>query len=246
MPQSQVNPEGALKGITGATQKFIADTLTKGPDKVYRLDDYDTIRTLLFDNTKRAVQERFPLVNDRYTLAVEDVDYDDPDYVDLSVQRQKILENGTDSRRLRGSWVLRDTATGNEVARTKRMTLMKVPRMTDRGTFIRNGKEYTLGSILRLEPGVYCRKTTDSMEARFNIKQGTGHGFTMEMQPSTGVFRLKGGKGGTGAPAYTVLKDMGVTDDQMKAAWGPQIFEANRKAGLSGLARSAADNLYGN
>lgn len=236
------NPAGALAGITATAQKFIADTLTKSPDKVYSLDDYGTIRQLLFDNTKKAVQERFPLVNDRYTLALEDVDYDDPDDIDLTEQKKLLLEGKSSVRRLRGSWVLKDTATGKTVSKTSRMTLLKVPRMTPRGTFIRNGREYVLGSIMRLEPGVYCKRGTEDVSAQFNIKQGTGQGFSMSLNPKTGVFRMT--RGTTNAPAYTVLRDMGVTDDQMKEAWGQEIFDNNKKAGLGDKARIAADRLY--
>lgn len=236
------NPAGALAGITATAQKFIADTLTKSPDKVYSLDDYGTIRQLLFDNTKKAVQERFPLVNDRYTLALEDVDYDDPDDIDLTEQKKLLLEGKSSVRRLRGSWVLKDTATGKPVSKTSRMTLLKVPRMTPRGTFIRNGREYVLGSIMRLEPGVYCKRGTEDVLAQFNIKQGTGQGFSMSLNPKTGVFRMT--RGTTNAPAYTVLRDMGVTDDQMKEAWGQEIFDNNKKAGFGDKARIAADRLY--
>ena len=236
------NPAGALAGITATAQKFIADTLTKSPDKVYSLDDYGTIRQLLFDNTKKAVQERFPLVNDRYTLALEDVDYDDPDDIDLTEQKKLLLEGKSSVRRLRGSWVLKDTATGKTVSKTSRMTLLKVPRMTPRGTFIRNGREYVLGSIMRLEPGVYCKRGTEDVSAQFKIKQGTGQGFSMSLNPKTGVFRMT--RGTTNAPAYTVLRDMGVTDDQMKEAWGQEIFDNNKKAGFGDKARIAADRLY--
>ena len=64
----------------------------------------------------------------------------------------------------------------------------------------------------------------------------------MSLNPKTGVFRMT--RGTTNAPAYTVLRDMGVTDDQMKEAWGQEIFDNNKKAGLGDKARIAADRLY--
>jgi len=234
--------QGALGNIGRAQQQFIADVLTQKPDRVYRMDDYDTIRDVLFENVKSAVQRRFPLRNDRYTLAVEDVDYDDPDDIPLSEQKQLLLQGKSSTRRLRGSWVLRDAATDKEVARTRRMTLMRVPRMTERGTFIRNGKEFAVGSVMRLEPGVYCKRKPDGVTAQFNIKQGTGGGFNMTLNPATGVFQFS--RGTRHAPAYTVLRDMGVTDDQMREAWGEDVFSRNRDAGNGTKARNAADALY--
>lgn len=238
-----INPAaGVLANVTRATQKFIADTLTEKPDVIYRMDDYDTIRRLMFDNVKSAVQQRFPLMNDRYTLSVEDLDYDDPEDIDVDEQKRLLLEGKSSTRRLRGSWVLRDAATDKVVSRTRRMTLMRVPRMTPRGTFIRNGREYCIGSIMRLEPGVYCKQKPDEVSAQFNIKQGTGQGFGMTLNPKTGVFQMR--RGTANVPAYTVLRDMGVTDEQMEQAWGKDMLEVNKKAGTGDKARQAADRVY--
>lgn len=237
--QTQV---GALRIIGNATQRFISDVLTEKPTTIYRMDDYDAIRNVLFGNVKSAVEKRFPLSNDRYTLSVEDVDYADPVDIDVDEQKRLLLTGRTSSRRLRGSWVLRDAATDKVVSRTPKMTIMRVPRISDRGTFIRNGKEYCIGNILRMEPGVYCRKKPDEVSAQFNIKQGTGQGFSMSMNPKTGVFTI--GQATTNAPAYAVLHDMGVTDDQMKSAWGQEIFDVNKAAGSSTRGQAAASKLY--
>jgi len=233
---------GALNAAVSAQQKFIADVLSEKPDQVYRLDDYDTIRHNLFNNVADAVKRRFPLVNSRYTLSVEDVDYDDPEELDVDEQKRALLSGKSCTRRLRGAWVLTDNATGKEISRTRRMTLMRVPHMTDRGTFIRNGREYAFTNIMRLEPGVYTKSKPDEVSAQFNVKKGTGQGFTMRMLPSSGLFQIT--RGTATAPAYTVLKDMGVTDDQMKEAWGDELFARNREAGLGQRARQAADRIY--
>lgn len=246
MPEQQtqptINAAGALANNTRAVQQFIADVLTPKPDRLYRLDDYDTIRECIFDNVKNAVARRFPLRNDKFTLEVENLDYDDPDDIDVNEQKRILLNRKSSTRRLRGTWVLRDAATNKVIGRTRRMTLMHVPRMTSRGTFIKNGKEYNLTNIMRLEPGVYCKQKPDEVSAQFNIKQGTGQGFNMILNPNTGVFTIR--RGTTNAPAYTVLRDMGVTDDQMKSAWGEDIFNTNRDAGTTNKARDAADKIY--
>lgn len=233
---------GTLNNLLRAQQKFIANVLTDKPTQIYRMDDYKQIRTALFDNVKNAVQQRFPLFNDRYTLAVEDVDYDDPDEIDITKQKQCILEGKSCDRRLRGSWVLRDAATDKVVSKTKRMTLMRVPYMTDRGTFIRNGHEYAFTNIMRLEPGVYTKKRDDEISAQFNVQKGTGSGFNMFLTPETGIFKIK--RGTTSCPAYTVFKDLGVTDDQMQEAWGQELFEKNKKAGTDEKSRIAANKIY--
>lgn len=237
------DPAGALSNQVRAVQQFISDTLTERPDRLYPLDDFGAIRQQLFDNVKTAVQRRFPMRNDRYTLAVEDVDYDDPEDIGADEQKRLLLEGGSSVRRLRGRWVLRRASDDSVVSRSKRMTLMRVPRMTDRGTFIKGGREFAMTNIMRLVPGVYCKGKDDEVTAQFNIRQGTGSGFSMVLTPSTGIFQFR--RGTTNAPAYTVLHDFGVSDETMKKAWGDELFETNRAAGTGERARQAAAKLYG-
>jgi DNA-directed RNA polymerase beta subunit len=240
--QQTNNFTAATGSMLQAKQKFIADILTPKATSIYSMDDYGTIRNELFNNVKTAVTKRFPLYNDRYILSAEDVDYDDPEDMDVDTQKQAILEGKSVTRRLRGSWVLRDAATNKVVSKTKRMTLLRVPYMTDRGTFIRNGHEYTFTNIMRMEPGVYTKRKPDEISAQFNIKKGTGAGFNMRLMPNTGIFQIS--RGTANCPAYTVFHDLGVTDEQMEQAWGSELFKKNKEAGLGEKARQAADKIY--
>lgn len=235
---------GAVSNGLRAQQKFIANVLTEKPVTMYAMDDYAAMRNQLFNNVKDAVANRFPLYNDRYTLAVEDVDYDDPDDIGVDEQKRAKLEGKSITRRLRGRWVLRDANTDKVVSQTKRMTLMRVPYMTDRGTFIRNGNEYAFTNIMRLQPGVYTKEKPDEISAQFNIQKGSGSGFNMRLLPKTGVFQIS--RGTQNAPAYTVFHDMGISDDQMREAWGDELFEKNKEAGSGEKARIAADKIYNN
>ena len=239
---NRIDFAGAASNMVRAQQKFIADVLTRKADKVYDMDDYPTMRGIIFDPVKNAVQRRFPLYNDRYTLAVENLDYDDPEEMGPDVQKKALLEGKSVTRRLRGEWVLRDAKTDKVVSRTKRMTLARVPYMTDLGTFIRNGHSYAFTNIMRLEPGVYTREKPDEISAQFNIKKGTGQGFNMRLIPKTGMFQVS--KGTQNAPAYTVFHDMGITDEQMEQAWGKELFEKNKEAGSGEKARQAANSIY--
>ena len=119
---------------------------------------------------------------------------------------------------------------------------MNVPYITDRGTFIRNGHEYAFSNIMRMEPGVYTKQRDDEISAQFNIKKGTGAGFNMFLQPNTGIFKIK--RNTTSVPAYTVFRDMGITDEQMKEAWGQELFDKNKAAGSDEKASMAANKIY--
>ena len=169
MPDAAVKSfENTAKNMLRAKQQFIADVLTQKPDRIYDMDDYGAMRRELSDNVKNAVQKRFPLYNDRYSLGLEEVDYDDPEDIDIDAQKDAIMEGRSCSRRLRGAWVMRDPD-GKVISKTRRMTLMRVPYMTDRGTFIRNGHEYAFSNIMRLEPGVYTKAKDNEVSAQFNI-----------------------------------------------------------------------------
>lgn len=230
---------------TDSVQKYISSVLTEKPDVVYDPLDFKSVRKALYANSIESVKKRFPLYNERYSLEIEDLKYDDPEDFSLKVQKQAVLEGKTLGRRLRGSWVLRDVNTNKVVQKTKRMTILRVPYLTERGTYIRNGNEYTFNHIMRLEPGVYARrKDDDTVLAQINARQGTGSRVDLVFKPSTGVFHFQ--KGTVNAPAYKVLSDYGVSDDDMKEAWGEDLFRLNQEAGSTIKAAQSAEKFYGN
>lgn len=235
--------QGTFNSIQRQAQAFIADILDQQQPQLYRADDYRTMRGLIFDKVKKSVEKRFPLYNNKYVLAVENVQYKDPQQFSYKQQKEAILNGKSLGRRLTGTYVLTDAATGKEISRTNNQTLLNVPYMTDRGTFINSGHEYTFNNIMRLQPGAYAKKNNDDqLTTQFNVKKGTGAGFNMKFVPSRGIFQIN--RGTANAPAYTVMRDMGVTDEQMKASWGQELFKINKEYGSSQKARIAAKKIY--
>lgn len=241
MPEAQI--QGILNNVQRQAQQFIADILDQEKPTLYRADDYKTMRGLIFEKVKKSVEKRFPLYNNKYVLTVEDVDYADPDTFSYKDEKEAILNGKSVGRRLRGRYVLKDAATDKVISRTPLQTLLKVPYMTDRGTFIDQGHEYTFNNLLRLEPGAYSKRNNDDeLTTQFNVKKGTGAGFNMKFTPSKGLFQIN--RGTANAPAYTVMKDLGVTDEQMKASWGDELFKLNKDYGSTEKARIAANKIY--
>lgn len=235
--------QGILAGVQKQQQKFIADILDQKPRKVYRMDDYKTMRSLIYQNVLQSVKARFPLYNNRYILDIQDLSYQGPQLNDYKAQKQAILSGKSLGRKLKGSFVLKDAVTQQVVSKGKKQTILTVPHMTDRGTFINSGSQYALINIMRLQPGVYTKKNTDNqISAQFNVKKGTGAGFNMKFVPSKGIFYMN--RGTANAPAYTVLKDLGVSDQQMRKSWGQQLYNKNKEYGLGQKARIAADRIY--
>lgn len=76
MPESSLRTQSKqkLEALTNVAnlykQRFIADVLTEKPTRLYSPGDYTAIRQLLYDNIIDAISKRFPLMNDRYSLAI--------------------------------------------------------------------------------------------------------------------------------------------------------------------------------
>ncbi len=189
--------------------------------------DAGATRGLLFERVLDEARRIPPVTNKLHTLALEGVDYEDPDRVSIRDQKKAILEGGTLSRRLRGTWVLRDNASGSELDRLK-ATVARVPYMTDRGTFILNGTEYTLANQMRLRPGVFTRiRDNGEIESHVNVMPGKGPSSRVYLDPETSAFTLKLDQGKL--PLVTVLRALGKTDDEMLKEWGRDVFVANAK-----------------
>lgn len=72
----------------------------------------------------------------------------------------------------------------------------------------------------------------------FNVRPGSGSAMRMTLDPTDGTYRLKVGT--SNVHAYSVFKDLGVTDDELEKRWGPEILEVNRK----GYDSRAVDRVY--
>lgn len=190
------------------------------------IGDTASSRKSIFDGTLNAARQLPVVKNTRYQLAVENVDYEDPETISLAKQKKMLLRGETAARRLRGDWVLRDL-NGQEIER-RRATLASVPYQTDRGMFIINGVQTGLKNQLRLDPGVYTRrKENGEIESHANAKPGTGVVHRYHLEPETGIFRIEFAQ--SNMPLLPVLRAFGVTDDEVRKRWGNELFEANVK-----------------
>ena len=186
--------------------------------------DSAEIRGRIFDRVREAASSIPPITNQRHTLTLEDVGYEGATKHGVNDWKKAILGGKSLGTRLRGTWVLRDNATG-AVVDHKRSTVATVPYLTDHGTFIQNGSEYTLSHQLRLRPGVFTRvQANGELEAHVNVMPGQGIAHRIFMEPDTGVFRLKVGQ--SKMPLTGLLRAMGASDKQLRDAWG-DLYQAN-------------------
>lgn len=197
------------------------------PDGVdlYDFEDFDTTRQLVFEDAKNTLMKQFPKEHNGVRMELADVDYSDPDHYTLQDQKKALLNDEYLGRRLRGTVRLFDTRTG-EMLDERKMTLMKVPYLTDRGTFIKEGNEWGTISQQRLVPGAYSRyQNNGDLETQFNVRPGTGKAFRINMNPESSQYKFS--VGGSELHLYSLMKDIGVSEDEMRKAWGDDVFHAN-------------------
>lgn len=196
------------------------------PEGTRAFDDPLATRKLIFANTLTAARTLQPISNQKHTLTLQDVDYIDPPDVPLSTQKKAILSNGTLGRRMKGTWVLTDNATGQELDR-KSLTVAKVPYLTQRGTFIHNGSHYGLKHQMRLLPGVYTRvKDNGEIESHGNVLPGDGQSHRYFLDPDKGTFHVTVGQ--AKIPLTPLMRALGATPQDLQEAWG-DLYPANMK-----------------
>ena len=197
--------------------------MDKLPEGLSDFLDFDAQRKNVYDGVLQGLGEKYPLKNDRYTLSLSNVGYAGPETSSLVDQKKAILQSRSLYRPIKGTWNLVDNNTGATVDQKKGI-IAHVPMLTQRGTYIIRGNEYSVGNQMRLRSGVYARrKDSGELESHFNVLSG-GPGFRVMMDPHTGAFNMNVGQ--SQIKLYPLLKAAGASDGEIQQAWG-QHYAAN-------------------
>ena len=201
------------------------DTLNK---ETYTVDDSDYVRSSLENKVQTALKESFPLEYGGVRLEVKNISIPKLKRYTLGEQKKALLQNKYLANSVRGDLYLYDSKTGELLDVAPERTLMRVPYYTERGTFIHNGNEYNTLRQMRLRPGVYSRrKSNGELESQFNVERGTGNGFRVSLDPSSGIYKLNVGQ--SSSNLYSILHDLGISDEELESAWGPDILARNKR-----------------
>jgi hypothetical protein len=200
--------------------------------------DISATRSNIFDHALSSAKSIEPVKNDLYTLQLADVDYNGPERFTKADQKKAVLTRGTLARRMVGTWTLLDNKTNQPIAQ-RQATLAHVPYLTDSGTFVNKGVEYTLAHQLRLRPGVFTRqKENGELESHVNTLPGKGRSHRYFLDPETGAFKIQIGQ--AQIPLMPLLKTLGVQEHDIRKAWGNDIAAVNMQQGDAGT----LDKLY--
>jgi DNA-directed RNA polymerase beta subunit len=160
-------------------------------------------------------------------LELKDLKYVGQPKFSKQQQNEALLNDKPLTRRLRGTVRLINEEDNSVLDERKNFTLAHVPYLTERGTFINNGSEFSPVMQSRLLPGSYARKRDNGeLEVHFNTRPGTGSAMRVSFDPTSAQYRLK--VGSSDLHAYSVFKDLGVSDEELERRWGPDILETNR------------------
>ncbi len=177
---------------------------------------------------KDALQAYFPIQGRFQALELKGIEFDDK----LHLDDIKSQENAKNNERTWGIPVyghisLIDKTTGKEL-HTSKVKLTTLPKLTKRFSYIVDGGEWQVESQWRLRSGIYAkRKENGQFHAEFNLaKQFAAESHVYEpFDPATKKFKFKYGT--TNIPLYSMLKAVGISDEQMKKSWGEDIYKAN-------------------
>jgi DNA-directed RNA polymerase subunit beta len=237
---------GSSNSILGGSREFgdvpalRSNIFSQAQESVVEVAPFEPVFTRedIFDTVANQAKQIKPIQNDLYTLSLGDVKYEGPERFTKKDHKNAVLSHSSLARKLRGTWNLTDNKTGQVVA-NRRATLANVPYMTDAGTFVHNGVEYTLAHQMRLRPGVYTReKDNGELEAHVNVLPGRGRMHRYFLDPKTGVFKINIGQ--ANIPLMPLLKIMGVSEGDIRKTWGNELTAVNIEKGDAGT----VDKLY--
>jgi len=180
---------------------------------------------LLKDQVAETVKEIFPIKGTKHTLRLDDIEVkDNKDIEDIRSQKKARLEGRTWSVPVNGKLSLVDNKTGKVVDR-RTQRIMSLPKVTNRHSYIVDGQEYQMDNQWQLKPGVYSRRDErGELESMFNLKGK--HAFKVKFDPKTAKFSML--KGTTNVPLYPIMRELGVTDEDLEKSWGKQILQSNK------------------
>lgn len=181
--------------------------------------------------TKRVVQEvlgnTFPIAGRINTLKALDVEIGtSKNLYNLAAQKEMKLNDKSLTVPVSVRLELVENSTGKTVDSDK-ITIIQLPVLTPRGSFIVDGTEYQATNQLRLRSGVYTRRQGDgNYETQVNLDAGLNN-FKLSLDPKTKTFYLT--KGTSNMFLYPVLIGLGVTHQALERYMGKELAEENRR-----------------
>ncbi len=176
---------------------------------------------------REVLNNAFPVVGRVNTLKVLDVELGaSKNLYNLAAQKEMKLNNKSLTIPVSIRLELSENSSGSVIDNDK-VTIIQLPVLTPRGSFIVDGTEYQATNQLRLRSGVYTRRQGDgNYETQVNLDAGFNN-FKLSLNPKTKTFYIT--KGTNNMFLYPVMIGLGVTHQSLERYMGKELAEANRQ-----------------
>jgi len=197
--------------------------------------DHKPLFNKIADNTKAAIMGQFPIEGKLNVLEISNIDIPEFKY-NMDDEYEARYNSTTLNTPVYADMVLR-TKEGQIINEKKKHKILDLPTLTDRGTFLVNGNEYTVAMQNRVRPGIYpIMKQTGEVHATINAAKGLPEKADLAIDPKTGIFKFIMGQ--SEMKLYPIAKALGISDEDMEKSWGSDILTQNR-TGISAAVRDS-------
>lgn len=181
------------------------------------------------DKIRSAITQNFPVEGRKNKLVLNAITIDDKaaEHGDLRSQEDAKILGRTWGVPVHADLSLVDKNTGQVVDRHK-IRLMTLPKPTQRYSYIVDGNEWQIDHLWRLRSGVYAHvKQNGDLETEFNLATPFAKSPRLRIPFSAENKKFKLEIDDKNVSLYAILHNLGVSDEEMKKAWGKDIYDAN-------------------
>jgi len=197
---------------------------------------YNTHKNLL-ENLEDYLRDTLNIKQGDRELVVKRIDMPSTEsHDDLRSQKSAKIQGISYKKPVRATLELK---VDNKTEDTATVTLLDLPQVTTRGTYIVEGNEYSFPLQKRLLPGVYTREKPDgTIEAWINSSKGKNLRLQLREQ---GDFVLDTGKK---INLLALLVGLGIDRQRIRRVWGDEVYRTNKGARGAGNELGALKKLY--
>jgi DNA-directed RNA polymerase subunit beta len=153
---------------------------------------------------------------------IEDIKFERPKLFDLEHEIDVKDRGGSLLGSVKGVLVVKDKKTGKVTSKSNPRTIVTIPYLTNRGTYIIGGKEKVISKQMRLKPGVYTYDKNSKVETLMFLERGKNLYFEFDPEETN----LKVTLDGRNTNAIIFLRILGITDAEISAVINDKKIEA--------------------
>ena len=192
----------------------------------YKIDsDPKELDNKILKNMEKAISQSFPIKGNFYTLNANNI-HAESSNVSLNDVKEAILSGKSVFNTIKGDLELIRNSDGKVIDKKTNAVISRVPKFTQKETFIVDGNSYVVPNQQRLKPGAYLfKRKNGEIVTIFNTS--SNRQFKLSLDPSNGIFYFN--IGSSKVPAISILNAIGVPHQQIIKTIGEKLYQVNQK-----------------